>query len=130
MERDCIFAVPRKEGAVRMSIDAGGVNNDARPDAENLDGLAHGVGGSAGRGIHYGDLLSRDSVDKGTLAVVPPSENADMRLAVFSFHLAAKVQKIVKGYRSSLFSSFCCEIIFINIFLFDISFFYIFAAVF
>ena len=74
----------RPDGA--FVVDAGGVDDDAGTNAENLDGFAHGVGGGAGRGVHDGDLLSRDGVDKGTLAVVPPPENADVWLVVTSFH--------------------------------------------
>ncbi len=75
----------RPDGA--FVVDASGVDDDAGTDAENLDGFAHGVGGGAGRGVHDGDLLSRDGVNKGTLAVVPPPKNADVRLVVTSFHL-------------------------------------------
>ena len=74
----------RPDGA--FIVNAGGVDDDARSDTKDFDGFAHGVGGGAGRGIHNGDLLSRDGVDQRALAVVPSPKNADVRLVVTSFH--------------------------------------------
>ena len=76
-----------------LVVDAGGVNKHHGADAEYLDGLLDGVGGGAGGGVHNGDVLPGNGVDQGTLAVVPPAENADVRFAVVSFHHGGKSTK-------------------------------------
>ena len=67
-------------------IDAGRVDEHTRPDAEDFDAFLDGVGGGACRVAHDGDVLSREAVDEATLAAIPATENADMRLKVFSHY--------------------------------------------
>ena len=64
-------------------VDARRVDEHARPNAKDFYAFLDGVGGGARRVAHYGDVLSREEIDKAALAAIPATENADMGFQIF-----------------------------------------------
>ena len=103
---DCLGAVHPHIPKVSGVVDTGGIVDIDRPDAMDLHGLAHRVGGSACHGRYDGHALTGQGIDEGRLAGVTLSEDAYMQPVGYwrGVHFLYPIMRILSAETSSSYS--------------------------